>query len=80
MAQEIRTIVVLSVTQLDCLDLLVWLRLGSAVRERVGLTESTISRGLRRVSDNFGVSVVKEALVNEGLTRPQRRNLMADEF
>ena len=22
----------------------------------------------------------KEALVNEGLTRPQRRNLMADEF
>jgi hypothetical protein len=23
---------------------------------------------------------LREALVNEGLTRPQRRNLMADEF
>ena len=26
------------------------------------------------------VALPKEALVNEGLTRPQRRNLMADEF
>ena len=26
------------------------------------------------------LQIFKEALVNEGLTRPQRRNLMADEF
>ena len=29
---------------------------------------------------NFFTFMAREALVNEGLTRPQRRNLMADEF
>lgn len=50
---------VVTIAQLDCLDLLIWLRLGSEVRKRVGFAPSSISRALQRVSGAFGVSVVK---------------------
>ena len=37
-------------------------------------------RALPRSSKNLERNKAKEALVNEGLARPKRRNLMADEF
>jgi hypothetical protein len=49
----------ISVDEFDCLDLLLWLRSGAAVRQRLGFSQSKISRAVRRVSDLYGVFPVR---------------------
>ena len=48
-----------SVDNLDCLDLLIWLGKGAAVKQRLNFSESKISRMARRVADAFEVSLIK---------------------
>lgn len=52
---------VVSLEDLDCLDLVLWLRTGSDAASRLDVSQPTISRAIRRVSDLLGVSIVKVA-------------------
>lgn len=51
--------ILVSVEDLDCFDLLIWLRSGVAASQRLGLSQSKISRSARRVADAFMVFLVK---------------------
>ena len=50
---------VVSIDSLACLDYLIWLRSGSAAAGRLGLTQPTVSRNVSRVSEIFGIELVK---------------------
>lgn len=50
---------VVSVDDLDCLDLIVWLRTGENAAARLGVSQPRISRALRRVSELLGITLVK---------------------
>ena len=50
---------VVSIDSLSCLDCLIWLRSGAAAAKRLGLTQPTVSRNVSRVSEVFGVQLVK---------------------
>lgn len=50
---------VVSIDSLSCLDCLIWLRSGTAAAERLGLTQPTVSRNVSRVSEVFGIQLVK---------------------
>ena len=50
---------VVSIDSLACLDYLIWLRSGSAAAGRLGLTQPTVSRNVSRVSEVFGIELVK---------------------
>ena len=52
---------VVSLEDLDCLDLVIWLRTGAGAASRLDVSQPTISRAIRRVSDLLGVSIVKVA-------------------
>lgn len=50
---------VVSIEWLDCLDYLIWLRSGAAAAQRLGVTQSTVSRNVQVVSKFFEVSAQK---------------------
>lgn len=50
---------VVSLEDLDCLDLVVWLRTGDHAASRLAVSQPTISRAIRRVSESLGVSLAK---------------------
>ncbi len=52
-------ILVVSLESLDCFDVLIWLRSGAAAAQRLGLTQSTVSRNVRSVSRLFNITAQK---------------------
>lgn len=50
---------VVSVEELDCLDLLIWLRTGANAASRLSTSQPRISRSVQRVSGLFGFSLSK---------------------
>ena len=50
---------VVSVEELDCLDLLIWLRTGANAASRLSTSQPRVSRSVQRVSGLFGVSLSK---------------------
>jgi len=50
---------VVSVEDLDCLDLIVWLRTGENAAARLVVSQSRVSRAVQTVCDLFGLSLVK---------------------
>jgi DNA-binding transcriptional LysR family regulator len=52
--------VVVSVDDLACLDVLLWLQTGGAASERLGFSQSTISRRVQRVADLLRLEILKE--------------------
>lgn len=50
---------VVSVQDLDCLDLIIWLRTGESAALRLGYTQPSVSRTVNRISDIFGVTLQK---------------------
>ncbi len=51
---------VVYVDDLACLDVLLWLQTGSATSERLGFSQSTISRRVQRVADLLRLKILKE--------------------
>ncbi|MFZ9148031.1 LysR substrate-binding domain-containing protein [Vulcanococcus sp.] len=51
------TAVVVSVEQLNAFDLLVWLRTGERAAERLGCSQSTVSRAAAQVANIFGLEL-----------------------
>lgn len=50
---------IVSVGELDCLDLIVWLRTGENAASRLSLSQPAISRNARKASDQLGISLEK---------------------
>lgn len=50
---------VVSLDELDCFDLLIWLRTGATAASRLITSQSNVSRSVQRVSRLFGVSLFK---------------------
>lgn len=69
---------VVSVEELDCLDLLIWLRTGANAASRLSTSQPRISRSVQKVSGLFGVSLSKtdgewEVLGDQTLLNLQRQ-------
>lgn len=51
---------VVSIQDLDCFDLIVWLRTGEAAGQRIGYSQSKVCRTVAAVSKTFGISIEKQ--------------------
>lgn len=50
---------VVSVEDLACLDLIIWLRTGASAAQRLGISQPKVSRAVQSVSDIFALTIVK---------------------
>lgn len=69
---------VVSVEELDCLDLLIWLRTGANAASRLSTSQPRVSRSVQKVSGLFGVTLSKgngewEVLGDQTLLNLERR-------
>ena len=69
---------VVSVDELACLDLLIWLRTGQSAAKRLAITQPQISRCVKKVSRTFGIDLLKadgewETLGDQTLLNCERR-------
>jgi DNA-binding transcriptional LysR family regulator len=69
---------VVTIEDLACLDLIIWLRTGARVAVRLGISQPKVSRAVQSVCDMFGITITKkrgewEVLGDQRLLNLERR-------